>query len=63
MLWLVVTWDDQLPTVLQFTDGGEARESYDRLGDIFEHVYLYVTDDSGRMELILEAERLPPAPL
>lgn len=54
-VWVVVTWDDGIPLVRDYRDERSAREIYTISLDIREHAYLYVTDESGQMRLILES--------
>lgn len=67
-VYVLITWDRQtdhmgrqilLPLVRTYEDGEEAAEVYGESRNHRDASYLYVTDDSGHMDLILEHERLP----
>jgi hypothetical protein len=68
-LWVLITWEyvrdergrvtDVLPLTRSYEDGIDAAESYEYAQQTRDAAYLYRTDDSGHMELILETERVP----
>lgn len=58
-VWVVITWDDGMPLVRSYEDANDAAEVYRESTYMRDHAYLYVTDESGHMDLILEYERLP----
>lgn len=67
-VYLVISWDRQtdhegkpliLTSVKQYEDAALAADVYRDETFYRGAVFLYVTDDSGHMELILEHERLP----
>lgn len=59
-VYVLVTWDDDMPLVRSYEDEQDAAESYRYATEIRAAAFLYVTDESGRMDLILETERMPP---
>lgn len=58
-LWVLITWDDGTPLVRTYEDDAEAAETYRDATIYRDHAYLYVTNESGHMDLILEYERIP----
>lgn len=68
-VYVLVTWDeirgddgrvtDSLPIIRHYEDGGDASDSYAIARLHHDAAYLYVCDESGHMDPILETERLP----
>lgn len=57
-LYVLVTWDEGMPLVRHYEDRTEAVEIYELALIGRDAAYLYETDESGSMTLILESERL-----
>lgn len=67
-LYVVVSWNADSPGVPDspvrpsigtFEDESQAAAVYRHASYVCDSVFFYVTDDSGRMDLILERERIP----
>lgn len=59
MIYLVIKWTDGVPLIRTYVDKRQAARVYRDAWDRRNHAYLYECDESGRMELILEHERIP----
>lgn len=65
-VYILVTWDedrdldgnvrDVLPMVRHYEDRGTAMEIYKDAVVIRDHAYLYVTDEMGNFNIILELD-------
>lgn len=59
MIYLVVAWGSGVPLLRTYVDKRVAARVYRESLTDWDHAYLYECDESGRVELILEHERIP----